>query len=74
MTLESLFETVPFEMEWIEYKGDVYVGTINVDRSFTAKKPMIDLHYCLTKAFNGIVIKTVQYDKSKFKYPTERAN
>ena len=74
MTIESFFKTVPFEMEWIEYKGDVYVGSINIDRSLKAKKPMIDLHYCLTKALNGIVIKTVQYDKNKFKYPTERAN
>jgi hypothetical protein len=57
----------PVAYNWVEYKGETYFGVLNYERSITARKPMIDLSYCATKAMNNIVLKTVQYDKKYFK-------
>lgn len=62
------FTNCPIVFEWCEYKGEVYFGALNYQRSVKARKPMIDLFYCATVALNGVsVMKTVQYDKAKFK-------
>lgn len=53
--------------DWVEYKGLIYYAHFNYDRSIKAGRPMIDLSYCATKALHNIVIKTVQWDKKKFK-------
>lgn len=57
----------PIFSNWVEYKGETFFATLNHERSVAAHKPMIDLHWCITKSYNGIVIKTVQFDKKKFK-------
>lgn len=56
----------PVAAQWLDYKGETYFGILNYELSITARRPMIDLSYCATRAFNGIVIKTVAYDKNKF--------
>ena len=61
------FMKLPFCADWIDYKGEVVFGVINYEATLKAKKPMIDICFCATMALNGIVDKTVQYDKSKFK-------
>lgn len=58
---------IPFEMEWVEYKGETFVAQFNYERSRQARKPMLDLSICMTRAINQVIIDTVQYDKSKFK-------
>lgn len=57
----------PVSANWIEYKGKTYFAMLNYERSVSAHRPMIDLCHCVTRALNGIVIKTVAYDKGKFK-------
>jgi hypothetical protein len=57
----------PVFYDWTEYKGETYFAILNYERSITARRPMIDLCYCATKAMNGIVEKTVQYSKKHFK-------
>ena len=64
---EKILLSLPIVHDWVSYNGEVYYMTINYDRTVKARKPMIDLHYCATKALNGIVEKTVQWDKKKFK-------
>lgn len=68
-TIDKMFEKLPVYVvaDWCIYKGKTYFSMINVERSIEAKKPMVDLSYCATRAMNNIVIKTVQYDKKKFK-------
>lgn len=56
----------PVFHNWIEYKGETFYAMLNYERSLESKRPMIDLCHCATRALNGIVIKTVQYDKNKF--------
>jgi len=53
-------------MIWIRYKGEECVGLVNIERSLKAKRPMIDIHYCMTKALNNIVEKTVAYNPKHF--------
>ena len=57
----------PVIFDWVEYKGKTMFGGINYERSIKAKRPMLDLYYCATRALNNCVIKTVQYDRNKFK-------
>lgn len=58
---------LPFASDWVKFKGEDYYAFINFDATEKARKPMIDLHYCATTALNGIILKTVQFDKAKFK-------
>lgn len=67
MTTEEKLMRLPVVSDWVEFKGEIYYSIINYEATDRAKKPMIDLHYCATKALNNIVQKTVQWDKSKFK-------
>lgn len=57
---------IPIYPCWIEYKGETFVSQLNFERTADAGKPMFDLSYCMTKALNQCIMKTVQYDKSKF--------
>lgn len=57
----------PVYANWTEYKGETYFGILNFDRSLKARRPMIDLSLCATRAMNGVVIKTVQYSEKHFK-------
>lgn len=63
---------IPIYPEWIEYKGEVFVSQLNFEATEKAGKPMFDLSYCMTKALNQCILKTVQYDKNKFKVTLNR--
>lgn len=64
--IDNMLLKLPVVWDWHKYKGEVFFVGINYERTIKAKKPMMDLHYCATKALNGIVLKTVQFDKNKF--------
>lgn len=66
-TIPQFIIDCPVVCEWLEYKGETYFGILDYERSLKAKKPMIALSYCATRAMNGCVLKTVQYDKKHFK-------
>ena len=66
MMVDKMFSRLPFVFDWVTYKGEIFVAQMNYERSLAARKPMFDLSYCLTKALNQVIIKTVQYDKRKF--------
>jgi len=63
----------PVVYDWCRFKGETYFGILNLEASLKARKPMIDLSYCATRAMNGIILLTVQYDKKKFS-PSPLAN
>ncbi len=65
--ISDMLMRLPFSFDWIEYKGEDVVGQINYEATVKAKKPMIDISYCMTQALNQNILYTVQYDKSKFK-------
>lgn len=67
MTTEEKLMKLPVVSDWIEYKGEIYYMIINYEETERVGRPMVDLSYCATKALNNIVLKTVQWDKSKFK-------
>lgn len=65
--LDKIIDRLPFVFDWVNFKGEDVVAQINIEATIKAKKPMLDISHCMTKAFNQIIIKTVQFDKSKFK-------
>ncbi len=65
--ISKMLLKLPIVMDWCKYKGETCVAQINIEATKKAKRPMMDLSYCLTKAMNQIIIKTVQWDKNKFK-------
>lgn len=54
-------------MEWVKYKGEVCVADLNYEKSIKAKRPLINIHYCMTKAHNGVIIETVNFKPEDFK-------
>lgn len=58
---------LPVVFDWVEYKGEVVFTGINYDATRKAGKPMMNIYYCATEACNDNVLKTVQWDKNKFK-------
>lgn len=58
-------EALPW-MIWIHYKGEECVACVNYERSLKAKRPMIDISYCMTKALNNIVLQTVAFNPKHF--------
>jgi hypothetical protein len=66
-SLDERLMNLPVVWDWYCFKGeDVFVG-INYERSKKSNRPMMDIHYCATEALNGIVLKTVRFDRNKFK-------
>lgn len=63
----AMLNKLPIACDWVEYKGEVLVAQVNFEATKKAKRPMVDLSYCMTKAHNQIIDKTVQWDKKKFK-------
>jgi hypothetical protein len=57
----------PVVFDWVNYKGEDVFGVLNYERSVKAKRPMIDICYCATKAMDNNVMETVQYNKKHFK-------
>lgn len=67
MTTEGKLQKLPVAFDWVEYKGETYFMGINFDATERVGRPMVDLFHCATQACNGNVLKTVQWDKRKFK-------
>lgn len=65
--LLRMADRIPFAFDWCICKGETYFASFNADRSEKARKPMYDMCYCATRALNGVVLFTAQFDKSKFK-------
>lgn len=63
---KNMLMRVPDLCDWVNYKGEDVVIMPNYEATKKARKPMVDVSYCMTKALNGSVLKTVQYDKSIF--------
>lgn len=58
---------LPFAVDWVEYKGETVVAQFNYEASQKAKRPMVDISYCMTRALNQTILFTCQWDKNKFK-------
>lgn len=58
---------LPVCFDWVNYKGKNVAMQWNLEATIKAKKPMVDISYCMTQALNQIIDETVQWDKSKFK-------
>jgi hypothetical protein len=67
MDAEKSLMKLPIAFDWAEYKGETVFICVNYDATLKAKKPMVDIFYCATRALNHMVLKTVQWDKKKFK-------
>lgn len=60
-----LGENLPW-MQWVRFNSVECVATVNIERSLKAKRAMIDIHYCMTKALNNIVEQTVKFNPRSF--------
>lgn len=58
---------VPYWMNWVYYKGDKCVASVNYEKSLRAHRPIMDIHYCMTRAMNNIVERTVNWNPEHFK-------
>lgn len=54
-------------MKWIEYKGETYFATVNLEKSLSAHRPIVDLSYCATKGLNNTVLHSVNWNPEHFK-------
>lgn len=68
--IRRMIDKLPVIFDWVEYKGEPVFAGFNYEASQKAKKPMMDIHYCATRALNDVVLFTCQWDKSKFKPST----
>lgn len=68
--IDKMFLKLPVVYDWYDYKGETFFVMINREATEKAGKPMMDLCYCATRAMNGLVLKTVQFDKKNFSKPT----
>jgi hypothetical protein len=59
-------ERLPW-MSWINYKGVNCVADVDLEKSERAHRPIINIHYCMTKAHNGIIERTVNFKPELFK-------
>ncbi len=64
--ISKMLLRLPIVMDWCQYKGETYVAQINIPATRKANRPMMDLSYCMTKAMNQVILKTVAWDKNKF--------
>lgn len=58
---------LPISCDWVFFDGEDCVAQINYEATVKAKKPMVDISYCMTMALNQCIERTVQWDKKKFK-------
>lgn len=72
MNIPKYINDCPLVYDWCEYKGEVYFGALDVQRSIKSKRAMIDLSWCATMAQNNNVMKTVQWNNSKFNLKPNR--
>ncbi len=52
--------------KWVKYRGTDVFACVNWEKSEKAHRAIIDISYCVTAAFNGQVIKTVNWKKELF--------
>jgi hypothetical protein len=71
MTTEQKLLKLPLAFDWVEFKGEIVFAGVNYYETERVGRPMIDIFYCATEALNNNVLKTVQWDKSKF-LPTKK--
>ncbi len=64
---DRMLMRLPVCVDWVKYKGNDVVVQWNFEATKKAKKPMVDVSYCMTKALNQVILKTVQWDKRRFK-------
>lgn len=67
MTTEQKLTKLPVAFDWVEYKGETVFMGVNYQETERVGRPMIDIFYCATQALNDNVLKTVQWDRNKFK-------
>lgn len=65
--ISKMLLRLPFAIDWVEYKGETVVAQINYEATKKAKRPMLDISYCMTQALNQNILFTAQWDKNKFK-------
>lgn len=65
--LQGAINRLPIILDWCYYKDEIYVAQINLEATKKAHKPMMDLSHCMTRAINQIILKTVQWDSTKFR-------
>jgi len=54
-------------LKWVQYKGKECVADVDYQKSIKAHRPIINIHYCMTKAMNGKIEKTVNFNPDFFK-------
>ncbi len=64
--IDNMLMKLPICCDWVRYKGEDVVAQWNYEATEKAKKPMVDISYCMTRALNQIIDSTVQWDKNKF--------
>lgn len=66
--IKAMYLRMPFVFDWVNFKGETVFGSLNYAESERVGRPMIDIFPCATRALNHAeLIKTVQFDKNKFK-------
>ena len=65
--INKMLLRLPFAVDWVEYNGETVVAQINYEATKKAKRPMVDISYCMTRALNQNIMFTCQWDKNKFK-------
>jgi hypothetical protein len=68
---QQMMLRLPVVYDWWDYKGERKFVSVNYEATVKAGRPMIDICYCATKCMNGLVEKTVQYDKKHFSQPNK---
>lgn len=53
-------------MKWVCYKGEDFFACVNLEKSLAAHRPIVDLHFCVTKALNNCVLSSVNFKKELF--------
>jgi len=62
----TMLSRLPISLAWVSFKNEDVVAQWNVAATIKAGKPMVDISYCMTQALCQVILKTVQWDKSKF--------
>jgi len=53
-------------MKWVQYKGVEVVADVDYEKSIRAHRPIINIHYCMTEAFNGCILESVNFKPELF--------
>lgn len=53
-------------LKWVKYKDEECVADVDYQKSLKAHRPIINIHYCMTKAMNNCILKTVNFNPQYF--------